>query len=77
MLCVRCSGLVISDQYLGADGKLWILRCINCGAVSESTMDLHRSRPLQSKRKEPRQPYQKASARIVGAVYPPTILRFS
>jgi hypothetical protein len=75
MLCVRCTGLVISDQYLGTDGKLPIRRCLNCGAVSESIMDVHRSRQLQSKRKEPRQPYGPASGQS-GPSIPHTILIF-
>lgn len=44
MRCLRCAGLVIQAQYVGVDGKLWIVRCLNGGAVGESTMDLQRSR---------------------------------
>ncbi len=56
MLCARCSGLVVTDWYLGTDGDLHILRCVNCGAVKESRMDLHRKWPVHAKRKEPRPP---------------------
>jgi len=55
MSCVRCAGLLIRDQYLGLEGELFILRCLNCGAVREAQMDLHRTRPVRAKRKEPRQ----------------------
>jgi uncharacterized Zn finger protein len=42
MSCTRCSGLVVSDQYTGLEGELIIRRCINCGAVRESRIDLQR-----------------------------------
>lgn len=54
MSCARCSGLVVSDQYTGLEGELIIRRCINCGAVRESRMDLQRKIPPPVKRKEPR-----------------------
>jgi hypothetical protein len=43
MLCARCSGFIRLDQYLGTEGELYILRCLNCGAVTEPRMDLHRN----------------------------------
>ena len=55
MPCVRCAGLLINDHYLGLEGELSILRCLNCGAVRESRMDLQRIKPARAKRKEPRQ----------------------
>ena len=54
MSCARCSGLVVSDHYTGLQGGLIIRRCINCGAVRESRMDLQRKIPPPVKRKEPR-----------------------
>ena len=52
---VRCAGLLVRDQYLGLEGELTILRCLNCGAVRESRMDVQHTRPVREKRKEPRQ----------------------
>ncbi len=66
MMCVRCAGFVVSDQYLGQDGVLHMRRCINCGAIRESRMDVHRERPLPIKRKEPRPPCG-ASRQAAGA----------
>jgi len=54
MSCTRCSGLVVSDQYTGLEGELTIRRCINCGAVRESRMDVQRTWPPPMKRREPR-----------------------
>jgi uncharacterized Zn finger protein len=54
MSCARCSGLVVSDQYTGLEGELIIRRCINCGAVRESRMDLQGKIQPPIKRKEPR-----------------------
>lgn len=55
MSCVRCAGLLIRDHHRGLEGELSILRCLNCGAVRESRIDLQRTRPMRAKRKEPRQ----------------------
>ena len=35
MSCSRCLGFVVSDVYLGAEGEIDFLRCINCGAVQD------------------------------------------
>jgi hypothetical protein len=39
MSCNRCCGFVVSDVYLGAEGEIDFLRCINCGAVQEQTIN--------------------------------------
>ena len=41
--------------YVVLEGELTILRCLNCGAVRDSRMDVQRTRPVREKRKEPRQ----------------------
>ncbi len=56
MPCVRCAGFVQGDRYRGVEGELRLLRCINCGAISEPRMDRQRALPKLTKRKEPRTP---------------------
>lgn len=47
MNCSRCLGLMIEDQFLdmaGQYGEMWArsLRCVNCGHVHDSVIQLHR-----------------------------------
>ena len=47
MTCLRCLGLMVEDQFLdmeGAAGEMWTtsLRCVNCGHVHDSTIELNR-----------------------------------
>ncbi|WP_447984008.1 hypothetical protein [Nitrospira sp. Nam74] len=41
MQCSRCGGLIISDRYLGLDGQLPMLRCANCGAILDASIQRH------------------------------------
>ena len=47
MICSRCLGLMVEDQFLdlqGAYGEMWTTswRCVNCGRVHDSVIEQHR-----------------------------------
>jgi uncharacterized Zn finger protein len=47
MECSRCSGLMITDRYLGLDGQLPVLRCANCGSIIDAKIRHHQQRQGQ------------------------------
>ena len=44
MVCERCSGLMISDRYLGLDGQRAMLRCANCGSMVDARIPIDQAR---------------------------------
>ena len=47
MICLRCLGLMIEDQFIdleGAFGEMWATswRCVNCGCVHDAVIEQHR-----------------------------------
>ena len=46
---------MVVDHYRGMDGQLPLTRCINCGAVIDPRIQLHRTSPVRPKRRRPRQ----------------------
>jgi len=56
MLCDRCAGLTINEHCFSTQGNVLIERCLNCGSVKDSRMNLHRQCVAEGKRKDPRPP---------------------
>jgi hypothetical protein len=42
MTCVRCRGLLLAERLETAEGRLFMVRCLNCGFASDVTMRHHR-----------------------------------
>lgn len=42
MTCARCRGCLIGEQIETAEGRLSLVRCLNCGFASDITMSHHR-----------------------------------
>ena len=42
MTCVRCRGLLLTEQAETTDGRLFMLRCLLCGHRVEPLMSHHR-----------------------------------
>jgi len=62
MTCSCCSGLTVEDHFLdfeGSYGQMWTAswRCVNCGRVHDSTIELNRlvqqEKPLALPSSEP------------------------
>ena len=41
--CPRCQGLIVFDEAIDEEAALLILRCVNCGQVSEQTVNRNRA----------------------------------
>lgn len=71
MDCARCSGLMISDRYLGLDGQLAMLRCANCGAVVDARIQRHQHerQATVTKRSRARHSFPHLSRRTFSLLY--------
>ena len=52
MICSRCRGFMVEDQFLdlqGAFGHMWTTswRCVNCGRIHDSVIEQHRQDPQE------------------------------
>lgn len=56
MLCARCSGMRILEVIAEGGVRLWALRCILCGDVTDHVITKNRTRPQRRPEHRPRTP---------------------
>ncbi len=50
MVCRRCQGFMVPEWCTDLEFDIWTLRCVNCGAIVDPTIDRHQGVPTVDKR---------------------------
>ena len=73
MLCARCSGLRILEVIAEGGIRVWALRCISCGDVTDRVITQNRTGPRRRAEHRPRTPvygsrkWDRATSRLVSS----------